>query len=253
MGFNINPVSRPANAISISDANFFKEISLSGEVNAKVLSNLKDLNYFMISIQGKTWKVKSNSILFPGEELLLRILRNDGQFSLEIQNRSFREARNVAEQAVTKPLTKNFSNSPLDLVEKFSLGQTTKKEENLFSVLQTYFPELEWVKDTPFFYWQFPDSDASGYYGRGKDRKVFYLIVQSKALSKMSFSLAWSLEDLSDLTIQSVFESQNTYSLALENRSTLLEILQKNGIYAKELCITFVPESETRGHAVWIG
>jgi hypothetical protein len=179
----------------------------------------------VLDLEGKEILVKNQAKLKVGEKVFLRPRMQGNQLELEILERSWDGGKAFS----GKPLSK-FAGSPEELLNSYTARESVNLPENLFSLLKSFFPVLDWQEDTQMYRWAWEDGEAEGFLGKKGEEKVFFLRVQRALSGKMEFVFAWKDERAERLAIEARFWDGDTYSLATHRQQDLQTSLEKLGI-----------------------
>ncbi|MBE7411321.1 MAG: hypothetical protein L6Q54_01050 [Leptospiraceae bacterium] len=237
MELRILPIQSGRGSTGIQIKTPSNEILFENFIFGKVVGFSKDTGNYLLFYKGKTVEVKSENLLHLNEFLHLKTVRTEKGLHLEIIERSYEE-KNTEQTGFTKNSIHSLRTLN-EILEPYSLNTKEFDESNFLKILQTFFPEIEWKDDTPWFEWKFEDSRAEGYLGQKNEKKSFYFQFFSSNLGRIVFLLSWEKEDMDDLTIQSFFSEEKTYHLAYIKREQVYDFLNTNGVPCKNFSFSF--------------
>ncbi len=192
------------------EKNFF----MQGEFWAKVKKNIGSTS--ILVVKEKEFAVKNLANLLEGENIKLLPKEYSHRMELEILER-------VWEFSQEKERNNMFSKTSLSL-EQFlenSLSNSASNLENIFSLLKTFFPVLDWNLDTPYFFWEWEDGKGEAFFSK-EEQKLFLKFFRPK-LGKVELVFQYSLPEAPKLNVFLKLEKQEVYCLCLQR----LELLKK--------------------------
>lgn len=198
-------------------------------IHAKVIESKLD-GYFL-QLFGKRIFVQSKFPLFPNEILTLKLSPSTkNTVHLTLLNR-FTDSSPSTDGNFE--LLKNLLMSTKFNVFEFLESIASKSEiqsNKIFQLLFLYFPQIEWMPETNYFYWTWEDFDSEGFLGKRKDTKVFSLNLKSVNFGNMKFLFLWKDKDMEDLSIIASFEQSDTYNLFHSKSDEFVNLFKKNGL-----------------------
>ena len=189
MDFRILPLQSGHSSTNVNVKTSFNDIFLENFFFGKVVGLGKEEGHYLLYYRGQTVEVKSENILHLNEHLHLKAIKTDHGVHLEIMERSFEEAQSENIPFSKKSLKSLHSLG--EILEPYSKRVKELEESNFLKIIQTFFPEIEWKDETPWFEWKFGNSQGEGYFGKKGKKKAFYFQVFSTALGRMVFLLNW--------------------------------------------------------------
>lgn len=207
-----------------------KNFFIKEEFWATVKKNFQDIS--ILNVGERDFSVKNLAQLVEGERIKLFPKVSSELVELEILER-------VWEVSTEKELQNRFSKTS-STVEQFLETLVSKSSynlENIFSLLKTFFPTLDWSLETPYFLWEWEEGRGEGFFSK-KEQKLFLKIFRP-ILGRIEVVIRYFRTDVQEIEVFMKIEKAEVYTMLLKHLDILKKYFIDEKITVRKLAIQF--------------
>ncbi len=212
----------------------FPDFLKSGKISFFEVKGRENHLYILDGKEGEV-RLESEVHLHKGETVKLRAEQaKDQHWDLEILDRVFTKG-NTSEK-------KELHNYKGTVSEFLRESHSKVAEGQIYSVLKTFFPSLNWSPEVFYSFWKIADSESEVYVK--KDEKVSMLLLnyEGKKSGRLDFVFHWKNEKSDVLALNGFIHDELTYMFFIAEMEQFEKIFDSSGLSLESLRIEYKKE-----------
>lgn len=212
----------------------FPDFLKPGKISIFDVKGKENHLYILDGKEGEV-QLESKVHLHKGETVKLRAEQTkDQHWDLEILDRVF-----IKGNAQEKKELHNYKGTVSEFLRE---AHSKMAEGQVYSVMKTFFPSLNWSPDVFYSFWKITDSEAEVYVRKDEKESMLLLNYEGKRAGRLDFVFHWKNENSDRLAVNVFVHDELTYMFFIAEIEQFEKIFDLSGLNLDSLRIEYKKE-----------